>query len=404
VTTPGGRAPGVEARVADPVSCVLGDGLAGLRRHVLGAVVPALDKLLADVAEEGELPPVLERLAADPVSLLDGRDAPGDLGIRHATVAVEALATGRQTYLIPVLVNALARAPIVLAGNDAQQERFLARAATRPVGTFAMTEPEAGSDVARLTTTARDDGDHVVLNGHKCWINVLDREALEWIIVWARPEGSTGHALSCFVVPADTPGVHIAQVGDMLGMRAIPLADIRLEEVRVPRTHQIGEDGRCFGLAMRCLNSVRCVVGARGLGLTARVLMDAADYVNARPSFGGTLADRQSVRATLAALAARLEAARLLTYRAAALADARDLGKEASPVHAASKWLGTELAVEAATAAMHLAGAAGYDESRTMFGRHLRDAQQLTIVEGVSEVQLELIGYGVLDGSLWWER
>ena len=117
----------------------------------------------------------------------------------------------------------------------------------------------------------------------------------------------------------------------------------------------------------------------------------------------GTLADRQSVRATLAALAARLEAARLLTYRAAALADARDLGKQAGPVHAASKWLGTELAVEAATAAMHLAGAAGYDESRTMFARHLRDAQQLTIVDGVSEVQLELIGYGVLDGSLWWE-
>jgi alkylation response protein AidB-like acyl-CoA dehydrogenase len=110
------------------------------------------------------------------------------------------------------------------------------------------------------------------------------------------------------------------------------------------------------------------------------------------------------VRATIAALAARLEAARLMTYRAAAMADARELGKPAGPLHAASKWLGTELAVEAATAAMHLAGAAGYDENRTMFGRHLRDAQQLTIVEGVSEVQLELIGYGVLDGSLRWDR
>lgn len=403
MTASGRSADAVEALAADAVSFVLGEDLAGLRRHVLASVVPELDERLAGIAEEDELPPVLERLAADPASLLDGRHGAGDLGIRHATIVVEALATGRQTYLIPVLVNALARAPIMLAGTGAQQERFLAHAASRVVGTFAMTEPEAGSDVARLATTARDDGDHVVLSGHKRWINVLDREALEWIVVWARPEGSDGHALSCFVVPADAPGVHITRVGDMLGMRAIPLADIRLEEVRVPRSHQIGEDGRCFGLAMRCLNSVRCVVAARGLGLTARVLMDAAEHVRARPAFGGTLADRQTVRATLATLAARLEAARLLTYRAAALADARELGKQAGPVHAASKWLGTELAVEAATAAMHLAGAAGYDASRTMFARHLRDAQQLTIVEGVSEVQLELIGYGVLDGSLRWD-
>jgi acyl-CoA dehydrogenase len=273
-------APFDPASAADAVAFVLGDELAGLRRHVLETVVPALDDLLTGVAEEDELAPVLERLARDPVPLLDGRSRPEELGIRHATVVVEALATGRQTYLIPVLVNALARAPIVLGGTDAQRQQFLARAGTGSVGTFAMTEPGAGSDVAGIATTARDDGDHVILNGHKRWINVLDRESLEWVIVWARPDGSHGHELSCFVMPASAPGVSIAPVGDMLGMRAIPLADIRLEEVRVPRTHQIGEDGRCFGLAMRCLNSVRSVVAARGLGLTARVLTDAAVYVS----------------------------------------------------------------------------------------------------------------------------
>lgn len=335
--------------------------------------------------------------------MLDGRTE-GDLGIRAATVACEALATGRQTYLVPVLVSALSRTPIVLAGSEEQQVRFLGRIGQAPVGTFGMTEPGPGSDVAGLQTTIRDDGERAILNGHKRWITVQDPEQLEWIVVFGKPEGAGGHALSCFVVPADADGVRIERRGELLGMRAVPLCDVILDDVCLRRDeHQIGEDGRCFGLAMRCLNSVRCVVGARGLGLTARVLMDAAEWVKQREAFGGTLADRQTVRADLARLAARLEAARLLTYRAAAIADSGELGRKAGPVLGASKYLGTELAVEAATTALHLAGAAGYNERQTMFARHLRDAQQLTIVEGVSEIQLELIGHGVLDKLLWWD-
>lgn len=390
------------APALDAVSFTLGTRFADLRSHVLGDLVPRLDQAVAGVAEEDELAPVLGLLAADPYRLLDGR-ADGDFGIRAATVAVEALATGRQTYLVPVLVNALSRMPIVLAGTEEQQELFLARAADAPIGAFGMTEPTPGSDVAGLQTIARDDGDHVILDGHKRWITIQDRDQLEWIIIWAKPQGGTGHALSCFVVPADAPGLTIVRHGRTLGMRSVPLCDIVLDGVRLPRTHQLGEDGRAFGLAMRCLNSVRCVVGARGLGLTARVLMDAATLVRERPAFGGTIGDRQTVRAKIADLAARLEAARLLTYRAAAITDHGGLGKAEGPVLGASKYLGTELAVEASTAALHLAGALGYDEDATMFSRHLRDAQQLTLVEGVSEVQLELIGYGVLDRILWWD-
>jgi alkylation response protein AidB-like acyl-CoA dehydrogenase len=387
----------------EPVSFTLGPRFASLRQTLLTDLVPALDRALDGVAEEDELRPVLELVTADDNRLLDGREG-GDLGIRAATVAVEALATGRQSYLVPVLVSALARMPIVLAGDERQQERFLARAGAANVGAFAMTEPTPGSDVAGLQTTARDDGDWVVLDGHKRWITVLDPDQLEWLVVWAKPEGGGQHALSCFVVPIDTPGVRIVRRGRPLGMRAVPLCDVLLDGVRVSREHQLGDDGRAFGLAMRCLNSVRCVVGARGLGLTARVLMDVATLVRQRRAFGGTLGDRQTVRARIAELAARLEAARLATYRAAAIADDRGLGKAEGPALAVSKYLGTELAVDASTAALHLAGALGYDEDATMFSRHLRDAQQLTLVEGVSEVQLELIGYGVLDRLLWWER
>lgn len=392
----------ITSAAQDAVAFALGEELADLRRHLLANVVPRLDEQLEGVAEEDELAPVLEAIAGDPRGLLDGR-RDGDLGIRRATVAVEALATGRQTYLVPVLVGALSRTPIVLAGTPEQQERFLAAAGERPVGTFAMTEPGPGSDVAGLRSTARREGDTVVLDGHKRWITVLDRDALEWIIVWARPEGAGGHELSCFVVPTDAPGVRLERHGDLLGMRAVPLHDIVLEDVRVGPEHQLGEDGRCFGLAMRSLNAVRCIVAARGLGLAARVIMDAAEHVQTRHAFGGTLGDRQTVRAELARLAARLEAARLQTYRAAAIADAGGLGKDEGPTLAAAKYLGTELAVDAATRCLHLAGAMGYDEAATMFARHLRDAQQLTVVEGVSEVQLELIGHAVLERRLWWD-
>lgn len=392
------------APALDAVSFTLGSRFAELRQTLLQDLVPALDRAVHGLSEEDELAPVLDLIAADPNRLLDARDDDeADFGIRAATVAVEALATGRQTYLVPVLVSALARMPIVLAGDTRQQERFLARAAHAPVGAFAMTEPTPGSDVAGLRTTATDDGDHVILDGHKRWITVLDPDQLEWVIVWAKPAGSSGHALSCFVVPVDTPGLRIERHGRPLGMRSIPLCDVVLEGVRVSRANQLGDDGRAFGLAMRCLNSVRCIVGARGLGLTARVLMDAAVLVRERRAFGGTIGDRQTVRARIAELAARLEAARLATYRAAAIADAGGLGKPEGPALAISKYLGTELAVDASTAALHLAGALGYDEDATMFSRHLRDAQQLTLVEGVSEVQLELIGYGVLDRLLWWE-
>ena len=386
----------------DAVAMTLGPSYASLRSHVLTTIVPRLDAAMAEVAEEDELPHVLDTLAQDQSGLLDPR-ADGDLGVRAATVAVEALATGRQTYLIPVLVNALSRMPIVLAGDEQQQARFLTRARSAPVGAFAMTESGPGSDVAGLQTVARAHGDGFVLEGRKRWVTVQDPERLEWLIVWAKVEGGGPHALSCFVVPADAAGLTIRPHGRLLGMRAVPVCDVGLDGVRVTAEHLLGEPGRAFGLAMRCLNSVRCVVAARGLGLTARVLMDVAELIQQRRAFGGTMADRQPVRAKIADLAARLEAARLLTYRAAAIADAGGLGKQEGPVLGASKYLATELAVEAATTTLHLAGALGYDEDASMFSRHLRDAHQLTLVEGVSEVQLELVGYGVLAKDLWWD-
>lgn len=382
------------------VTAALGPEFANLRRSILRELVPDLEDRLRGVAEQDELAPVLAAFREDSRGLLDPR-ANGDLGMRAATVACEALATGRQTYLMPVLVSALTRMPVLLGGTPAQQVRLLADPTSGPRRGFAMTEPAVGSDVSGLSTVAAERGGQIVLNGHKRWISLLEEP--EWIIVWTKPEGGSGHALSCVVVPGDAPGLQLIRHGTPLGMRAIPTYDLILEDVTIPVDNRIGDSGQAFGLAMRCLNAVRCLVAARGLGLTARVLMDATRYTRQRSAFGGTIADMQAVRMRLAELGARLEAARALTYRAAAITDEHRLGKQDAPVLAAAKYLATELAVDAATAALHLVGAAGYDEEEHGFARQLRDAQQLTIVEGVSEVQLELVGHGMLDGHLWWD-
>lgn len=388
--------------MGDAVHTVLGPELARLRAHLL-KLLPELDELTKDVPEEDELSNELfDRIADHPGGLLDptATDPEAGYGIRLATVAAEALATGRQTYLMPVLISALSRMPLLLAGTDEQRDARLDGLGAGKRVSFAMTESSAGSDVSGLSTTARRDGDGYVLSGVKRWVSRLGD--LEWFIVFAKPEGASGHALSCFVVDGDAAGQTWEPIEPLLGMRSVPMYELTLEGVRVPADGLIGEEGKAFGLAMRALNTVRPVVAARGLGLAARSIMDATRYVQQREAFGGTIIDQQVVRTQLGALAARLEAARLLAYRAAAMVDAGSLGKEAAPVLSAAKLLGTELAVDAATTCLHLAGAAGYEE-RLPFARALRDAQQLTVVEGVSEVQLELVARGLIDRTLWWD-
>lgn len=363
-------------------------------------LVPRLEGIVEGREEHEELDDDLwEEIARSPLSLLDARDPDGGLGIARLTVAVEALATARQTFLMPVLLTALPSVVLLLDGDEEQQRRFLEpvrQGVQRAV--FALSEEAAGSDVSAITTTARRAEGGFVLSGRKAWVSVPGRA--DWVTVFARSADADG--LSCFVVPADAPGVSWHGPPALLGMGSIPLCDLVLDDVVVDERQLVGQDGRGFGIAMRTLNAVRPIVAARGLGLTAQVLMAATEYVEQRSAYGGRLADLQLVRGELGGLAARLEACRLLTYHAAALVDRDGPGKEHAAVLAAAKLLGTELAVDAATACLHLAGAAGYTTA-LVFERALREAQQLTIVEGASEVQMELVARGLLDRSLWWD-
>lgn len=375
-----------------------------VRSEILGRLVPRLHDICAGVAEQDELTDELwAEVARSPLALLDVRGEDTALGITRLTLATEALATGSQTFLMPLLLSALPSVAVLLDGTPEQQDRLLAPVRVgEQRAAFALSEPAAGSDVAAVATTAEPQGNgSYVLRGRKSWISVPGRA--DWILVFAKPlgDGHSPHALSCFAVPAHAPGLQLESSPPTLGMRAVGLHDVVLNDVEVSTDALIGEEGRAFGIAMRVLNAVRPIVAARGLGLAAKVLMAATEYAEGRTAFGQPLFGQQSVRAALADLAVRLEAARLLTRSAAHAVDRAGPGKSTAPLLAAAKYLATELAVEAAGKCLHLAGAAGYT-SALPFERAVRDAQQLTIVEGTSEIQLELVARGLADRTLWW--
>jgi alkylation response protein AidB-like acyl-CoA dehydrogenase len=186
-----------------------------------------------------------------------------------------------------------------------------------------------------------------------------------------------------------------------MGVKGVDTGELILQDARVPAQNVIGEIGG-FRLAMLGLNSMRPIVAARGIGLAEGALMYAVEYVKQREAFGQTIADFQGIQWKIGELAAEIEAARLLTYRAAWMADRSQFTKEYVPFLSIAKYYATELAVKVAGEALQMLGAAGYMQDHPT-ELYYRDAKQLTIVEGTTQVQLGLIARGVLDHDLWWD-
>jgi alkylation response protein AidB-like acyl-CoA dehydrogenase len=241
-----------------------------------------------------------------------------------------------------------------------------------------------------------------VLSGTKCWMSGV-AEA-DWYTVFAKTAEPTSRAhdsITAFIVERRTEGVTVGRRDHKMGVRGVDTGELLLDSVRVPPENVIGEVGG-FRLAMLGLNSMRPIVAARGIGLAEGALMYATQYVQQRQAFGRTIADFQGIQWEIAKCAVDIEAARLLTYRAAVLADEGKFTKEYVPFLSIAKYHATELAVRASGLAVQLLGAAGYMEDHPA-EQWYRDAKQLTIVEGTSQVQLGLISRGVLDRDLWWD-
>ncbi len=327
-------------------------------------------------------------------------------GIMGLTIAIEEVTKYSNVLGLMLLLTRLPTGPIMIAGSEEQKQRYLPDLASgKTRAAFALSEPGAGSDVAGMQTRATPDPDVIdgwILNGGKAWISGV-RQA-DWFTVFAKtgdPASRLHDSITGFIVDANSPGVSRPRVDRKMGVKGIDTGEVIFENVKVSPRNVIGDVGG-FRLAMLGLNAMRPIVAARGIGLAEGALMYATEYVKNRPAFGKTIAEMQGIQWEIAKCATEIEAARLLTYRAAWLADQGKFTKEYVPYLSMSKYYATEVAVKASGLAVQLLGAAGYMEEHPT-EQWYRDARQLTIVEGTSQVQLGLIGKGVLGHDLWWD-
>ena len=325
-------------------------------------------------------------------------------GIMGLALAIEEVTKYSNVLGLMLLLTRLPTGPVMIAGTEEQKRRYLpgiASGAQRAA--FCLSEPGAGSDVAGMRTRATPDPEvagGVVLDGVKCWIS--GGMQADWFVVFAKtgdPASRDHREIGCFLVDATAPGVSRPRVDHKMGVKGIDTAEIVFDHVRLGPEQVIGGG---FSLIMQSLNAMRPIVAARGIGLAEGALMYATEYVKNRPAFGQTIADFQGIQWEIAKCATEIEAARLLTYRAAWHADQGHFTKEWVPMLSMCKYYASEVAVRASGLSVQLLGAAGYMEEHPT-EQYYRDARQLTIVEGTSQVQLGLIARGVLAHDLWWD-
>lgn len=269
-------------------------------------------------------------------------------------------------------------------GSDAQKRRYLPKLATGElIGCYCLTEPNAGSDAAAMETTCREDGDDWVLSGEKIWITNAPDAHLA--IVFATMDPTLRHRGICaFLVPTDTPGFRRESMpGQELGHRAASHAHIHFDDCRVPKDALLGEPGQGFRIAMSALDDGRLGVAAGAVGVAQACLDACIDFTRQRHAFGQRVADFQMIQATLADMAADVEAARLLVYRAAWV---KDQGLPSTKETSIAKLFATEAAVKIASDAVLLHGGRGYSSAYPV-ERYYRDIKGLQIYEGTSHIQ-----------------
>ena len=292
-------------------------------------------------------------------------------------------------------MQGLGSGAITLAGSATQRDRWLpAVARGEAIAAFALSEPDAGSDVAALAMHARRDGDRWVLDGSKTWIS--NGGIADFYCVFARTGDAPGtRGISAFVVPADTPGLAIAERIDVISPH--PLARLEFRSCVLPSDALLGVEGEGFKLAMRTLDIFRASVAAAAIGFARRAFDEGIAHARSRRMFGATLADLQLTQARLGDMAVEIDAAALLTYRAAWLRDVRNAKttKEA----AMAKLAATESAQRVIDAAVQLHGGLGVTRGHIV-ERLYRDIRALRIYEGATEVQKLIIGRELLKEAL----
>jgi len=284
-----------------------------------------------------------------------------------------------------ILANGLGAAPVLISGTDEQRERWLPPLLEAPIlCSFGLTEPDAGSDVARMKTTAVRHGEEYVLNGSKTFITNAGHAS--WTVVFAKTDSSQGHrGISAFVVPMDAPGVQVEKHLDKMGQRATDTSAFALADVVVPAENRLGEEGDGFKIAMQTLDFTRpgTAIGAVGVAQAAYEL--SVEYAKERVAFDVPIAMHQGVNFLIADMAAEIEAARLLTWQAAWMLD-QGYGRKATLYSSFAKRFAADTAMKVTTDAVQIFGGYGYIKEYPV-EKLMRDAKLFQIYEGTSQIQ-----------------
>jgi alkylation response protein AidB-like acyl-CoA dehydrogenase len=286
---------------------------------------------------------------------------------------------------------------ILAGGTEAQKQKLLPGLADGSLrGALSLTEPQSGSDVSGIKTTARRTADGYVLNGAKIWCTNSD--IANFILLAAKTLDEQGQAvgINLFIVEKPVAGLSVGRKEDKMGARGVPSCPLFLDNVQIPIDARLGpEGGQGFKVAMEALNTSRPIVAARAVGIAQGAIDHTVAYIKERRAFGKNISDFQGVRWMMADMVMQTEAARQLVYRTAAMADAGVSGRELAPMAAMAKAFASDVAMKVATDAVQLFGAAGVS-SEYPINRYFRDAKVVQIIEGTNQIQRNIIADSVL--------
>ncbi len=317
-----------------------------------------------------------------------------DLGVLEECIVNEELAYACSGILTALTLNSLTCLPILQAGSEEQKKKYLARLTQDgQMAAYALTEPDAGSDVAGIKSRAIRQGDEYILNGSKAWIT--NAPVSDFYVVFAKTDPEGRHkGISCFLVEREWDGVTVGDPLQKLGQHAAHTGELFFEDVRIPAENLLGAEGQGFMIAMQVFDRSRPPVAAAAVGVARRALDEAVKYATERTAFGKPIGYQQGIAFKLADMATNIEASRLLAWQAAWLVDN---GFPNAKQAAFAKAFAADTAMQATVEAVQVFGGNGYSREYPV-EKLMRDAKIYQIYEGTSEIQRVIIGRELLRG------
>ncbi len=308
-------------------------------------------------------------------------------------LAVEEISRADDGIAITLMTSvSLCSTPIFLHGTEEQKQKYLAPIARgEKLGAFGLTEPNAGSDAAGQKSVAVRDGDHYILNGSKIFITNAGEAEIYVVFAMTNPEAGL-RGVSAFILEKGMPGLEFGRKENKLGIRTSLTQELVFSNVKVPAENLLGEEGKGFKIAMQALDGGRVGIGAQAVGIAQGAYEAALKYAKERIQFGAPIAKLQAVSFKLADMATKIDAARLMVYRAAALYDA---GKPITKEAAMAKYFASDIAMEVTSEAIQVFGGYGYSEDYPV-ARYFRNAKITQIYEGTNEIQRVVVANSIL--------